>query len=223
MPFPPAREVILEDFIAGRELTVEGYVSGDRVTILNFSEKQTAANFIVVGHLIPAMLSPAEQDQLTATGEQCARALGIRNTVFHAEVHIREGLPYVIECAARPPGLHTVEMIQRCYGYDLTEISIELAAGRCVSTPRTNAQRHAAILALYSTERGVLERVDGLEELESRGGVFRVKVDAEKGSRINPLTTFWDVYGFVVLEDATPEGLRAKARWAREHLRLVLS
>jgi len=116
-----------------------------------------------------------------------------------------------------------VELIHRCYGTDLMKISIDLATGREVDAVRAKPRRHYALLALYSLEGGVLEKIEGLEELKTRGGVLHLKLGAKKGDVINSLMTHNDKYGFVVLEDTSPEGVREKARWMREHVRLVLS
>ena len=223
VPFELAREVILEEFVGGRELTAEGYIQGDHVEILNFSEKLTEDNFIVVGHYIPAVVSDSEARIISGIATQCVRALGLRRSVFHVEVHLRDDVPYVIECASRPPGQHTVELIEKTYGIDLMKISIDLATNREVDVSRVAPHTHHAILALYTKTSGTLQGFHGIDELRSRGGVAQVSLGAKPGDTVRALDTFRDKYGLVILESATSASLRENARWLRENVGLVVS
>ncbi len=222
VPFSLASEVIIEEFVAGREITVEGYTQDDRIEILNYSQKITEDNFIVVGHYIPADVSATEAVTLAEAARQCVRALGLRNSVFHIELHLRDGLPYVIECAARPPGQHTVDLIEKCYGYDLMDISLDLAVSQPIDIRRREPRAHFAILALYSLQSGILERVEGLDELKARGGSMHLKLAVKPGDHINALDTFREKFGLVMLEDDSAEGLRRKAEWLRANVKLIV-
>jgi biotin carboxylase len=222
VPFALASEAIIEEFVAGREITVEGYTQDDRIEILNFSQKITEDNFIVVGHYIPAAVTPAEETALAETARQCIRALGLRNSVFHVELHLRGGVPYVIECAARPPGQHTVDLIEKCYGYDLMDISVDLAVSQPIDVRRCEPRAHFAILALYSRQSGILERIEGLDELKTRGGLMHLKLGVKPGDHINALDTFREKFGLVMLQDQSADELRRKAEWLRENVKLVV-
>lgn len=222
VPFALSAEIIMEEFVAGRELTAEGYTQDGRVEILNFSQKLTEDNFIVVGHYIPAEMTAAEEAAVAAVAQQCVRALGLRNSVFHVEIHLRDGVPYVIECAARPPGQHTVDLIAQCYGHDLMDISLDLAVGRPVEAKRRPPHAHCAILALYSRQSGIFRRIEGLDALQARGGVTHLKVAASPGDRINALETFREKFGLVMLRDSSAAGVREKAEWLRQNVRPVV-
>jgi hypothetical protein len=219
---PLSKEVVLEEFVGGRELSVEGYTQGDRVVCLNFSEKITESSFVVVGHLIPATLTAKEEEILSKVADQVVRAEGMRNSVFHIEVHLQGDRPYVIECTSRPPGQHASEVIYRSHGCDLMDIGVSLAVGEPVHDQLNPPKKHFAMLALYSQRAGIFEKLEGEEELKRRGGLFHLHLGAKPGDRIEPLSTFHQRYGFVILEDDTPEGVREKASWARSNLRMAL-
>ena len=221
MAFTPSREVILEEFVSGRELTVEGYVQNGNVVCLNFCEKITD-KFIVVGHLLPALVSAQEAEVLTKAAREAVLAVGMRNTVFHVEIHLQGNTPYVIECAARPPGANMVELMSRSYGFDLMEISIALATGELVTLCATEPMRHFAMLALYSHEDGILERIEGLEQLQRRGGVVHVHLDVKPGDHVEPLAGMHQGDGFVMLEDTNAVAVREKAKWLRNNVGFVL-
>ena len=217
---PLAEEVLLEEFVPGRELSAEGYVEEDRVVVLNYCEKITAPNFVVIGHYMPALLSGSERDAATPVVERCVRALGIQNAVFHVELHLRNGAPYIIEAAARPPGQHMVELMERSYGWNLMEIVIDLATGAPVTVAPAPPRKHYAMLALYAEDTGKLTRVRGWEELRARPDVLRTRLDLRPGDPVRALETFRDRYGFVIVEHDTASAARDAAHWIREQVAL---
>jgi biotin carboxylase len=224
VPYPLARVAILEEFAGGRGLTAEGYESGGRVVFLNFCEKVTSDRFIVIDHYVPAELPPAERACVEEAAGTCVRALGVRNSVFHVELHLVDGKPYVIECAARPPGSDIViDMIRWAHGDDLLAISIDLSAGQPVDARYKDPRGHYAVLSVYSNESGRLVGLTGLAELRRRGGVREWHLTAKLGDRVEALTDFRHQYGSVVLEADTAEDLREKAEWLRRNLRLLVA
>lgn len=222
VPYELARKVVVEEFVTGRELTVEGFVASGRVEIVNFCEKETTGTFLVVGHFIPAAVSDAEAEALTEAARQCVEALGIRNSVFHAEIHLDGLTPHVIECAARTPGQHSVDIINRTWGVDLSRISIELAVGKPVEVRRGSPRAWHALLALYATGSGTLARIDGLDEMKARGNLVWLALDVKPGDRVRALETFKDVCGIAVIEGRTAEEARDGYRWIRDNVRFVV-
>src|SRR5262249_11990140 len=87
---------------------------------------------------------------------------------------------------------------------------------------RCEPRGHHAILALYSRQSGVLAAIEGLDQLEARGGVMHLKLGVKPGDRINALETFREKFGLVMLQDETPAGMREKAKWLRENVKLVV-
>ena len=220
VPFPLAKEAIVEEFIGGRELSVEGYVADQEVVCLNSCEKITAESFVVVGHYVPARLTPEERRSVESVATSCVRALGVRNSVFHVEVHLQDGVPFVIECAARPPGQHVTDLIPHTYGYDLMDVNVDLAVDNGTTVQPAPPRRHHALLALTADRPGAYVGVEGLEDLRARGGLVMCHVGIQAGHPVDVPRTFRNRYGFFVLEDATAEGVRDKANWARKNVRI---
>lgn len=222
--FPLAKEAIVEEFVGGRELTAEGYEADGRIEFLNFCEKGTSERFVVVDHFVPAHLSPAEQAAVEEVARACVRALRIRNSVFHVEVHVLDGQPYVIECAARPPGSSGVlKMIRSSHGADLIDIAVDLSIGTPVTTRYREPSGHFAVLSVFTEKSGILTGLTGLAELRGNGGVRHWQLLVRLGDRVEALTDFRRQYGSLILEDKTAEGLRRAVEWTRENLRLLVT
>jgi biotin carboxylase len=213
--FATDNTVLVEEFIGGREFSVEGYVRGATVEILNFCEKLTHANFMVTGHYIPARVNGDEEQLLSDIARACVVALGLRNSVFHAEVHIFNGEAYVIECAARPPGQYSVAVIKRVYGFDLMELNIDLACGLDTDVRRGAPRCWSAIMALYSDKSGIVKDVEGLNALRDRPECYAAKCTVKPGDAVHRLETFRDVLGLAFLEAPDFETVRDAFAWAR--------
>jgi len=219
-PFPLAKEALVEAFIHGRELSIEGYAQDGQCVVLNYNDKITEPHFIVVGHYLPAQVTREESDALVAIAGQCVRTLGIRNTVFHIEVNIQDGVPYVIESASRPPGQYMVDLMQRSYGLDLMDIAVRLASGETVLDERRTPRKHYAMLAIYAEQSGIFHGMDSWDELTGRSGLLRACLGVKPGEPVVALETFQDKYGFVIFEDETATAVREQARWFRENVRM---
>ena len=211
--------VIVEQHIAGREFSVEGYVSDDRIEILNFCEKLSHPNFMVVGHYIPAQTSAREARLLDDLARQCVVALGVRNSVFHAEIHVAGDRAWLIECASRPPGQFSVSVLKRVYGFDLMEISIDLACGNPIAGHGQSPRSWNAIMALYSDRACIVRSIDTLDALRSRPECYSVQCTIKVGDMVNRLESFRDVLGLAMLEAPEPDGVRAAYEWARDTVR----
>jgi biotin carboxylase len=219
---PFRREVLVEQCVFGRELSVEGYVARGRVVILNSCEKLTEKNFQIVGHFVPSRLSPDEDRMVRSAAEACVRALGVRNSVFHLEVHICEGEPYVIECASRPPGHHVCELIAQSRGVDLMDVNVRLAVGEAVAVEASEPQVHFGIFVLYTNETGVLQEITKLDELRARASLRHLSLRVSPTDQVEKLVSPDQRYGIVLLADATAEGVRAEAEWMRANVRFVV-
>ena len=221
-PFPLAKEALVEAFIAGRELSIEGYAQNGRCVVLNYNDKISDPHFMVVGHYLPAQVTQEESDALAEIAADCVKALGIRNSVFHIEVNLRDGVPFVIESASRPPGQYMVDLMQKAYGIDLLELSVRLAIGETVTDRPQPPQRYYAMLVIYSERTGVFQGMKSWDLLCSRPGVLRTFIAVKPGEHVVELSTFQDRYGFVILEDDSPYGVREHARWFRENVHMTV-
>ena len=211
--------VLIEEFVGGRQFSVEGYEQDGRIEILNFCEKLTHSNFMVVGHYVPARVDAHEDRLLRAIARDCVTALGIKNSVFHAEVHVENDEAYVIECAARPPGQYSVGVMKRIYGFDLVELNIDLACGQPVHVQARPPNSWNAIMALYSEETGIVKQIDALDELRARRECYFLKCRVEPGDPVHRLETYRDVLGLALLEAPDPASIVQAYCWARDSVR----
>lgn len=127
------KQVILEQFVEGRELSVESISWQGKHYILQFTDKETtgAPHFIEKAHHQAADLTVDQVVELSKIITESLNCLGIEYGASHSELKITSnGEIYIIEIGARMGGdcigSHLVELST---GYDYLRGVIEVATG----------------------------------------------------------------------------------------------
>ncbi|MCP1146554.1 ATP-grasp domain-containing protein [Lysinibacillus endophyticus] len=107
--------LLMESHLEGQEFSCEAFVHNGKVHFLNITE------YVKLGHsnFVPA--SPTLEQwrpQIRETIEQLVKAFEVENGILHPEFFITpNGTIYFGEVAARIPGGHIFEHIERVYGF----------------------------------------------------------------------------------------------------------
>lgn len=129
-----SQEVIVEEFIDGREFSVECLSHNGKHYVLQITDKVTSGSphFIEMQHHQPADISPDTANRIRSLVEKALTALKIENSPSHTEIKLnsRNEL-YIIEIGARMGGDYiTSDLVRLSTGYDMVKGCIELATGR---------------------------------------------------------------------------------------------
>jgi len=101
------KDVLIEEFVDGREFSVESISSNGQHKVLQITEKFTTGNphYIEVAHLAPARLSTEQQHEIRNVTLQVLDSIGIQFGASHTELKINsQGNIYVIEVGSRMGG-----------------------------------------------------------------------------------------------------------------------
>lgn len=123
---------LLEHYIPGTEYSIEGWVFNKTIETLVITEKSPVKEpyMIKTGSFIPANVSTKQEKIIFQEVRKGIRALGLDNTLFHAEVKMTpSGEPYIIEINARMCGTYFSKMIHEAYGLDLIDAGISISIG----------------------------------------------------------------------------------------------
>ena len=164
-------EVMVEQFIEGREISVEFISYQGKHYPLQITDKVTteAPHFVELEHHQPADLTPAQYEEIYALTDKALTALGVTNGASHSEYRItKEGKIYVMEIGARMGGdFIGAAMVKLSTGYDFVQGVIEVALGMFVP-PVFGERKHSGVLYVseeVSWMMPVLEHWENYPEL----------------------------------------------------------
>jgi biotin carboxylase len=179
-------QVIIEQFIEGRELSVESISWQGRHYILQFTDKETtgAPHYIEKTHHQPAELSVSQKESLVRLTRKSLDCLGVQNGASHSEFKIMEsGEMYLIEVGARMGGdCIGSDLVRLSTGYDFVRGVIEVAVGS-FEEPVLSQPAHAGIHYVFP-QPGTLREV----LFASSPQVVHHEVLAEVGDAIAPIS-----------------------------------
>lgn len=218
-------DVLVEEYIDGRQLVVELFLRDGTPRITAVLEKRFAPGpgFVVSGHLGPTALPGA--DRLARLATRIGAALGIRNGPCDFDVIAApDGTFVFIEGSGRAGGNGIPLLLRSCYGVDSAADLVALALGEPVD-PRPGRPRPTAtrILASPADAPGELVHVSGLDEVRAIPGVRTVAFYPRPGDRVLPYTQAGHKIGHLVATGGTVAEAAATADRAAAALRIVVA
>ena len=128
-----AGRILVEDYIPGTEVALEGLLSGGELDVLALFDKPDPLEgpyFAETLYITPSALARELQEQIAATTEAAASALGLREGPVHAELRINDKGIFVVECAARSIGGLCSRSLRFGAGISLEELVLRHLLGR---------------------------------------------------------------------------------------------
>lgn len=139
-----SNDVIVEEYIvASREISVEGATYNGNLEYFMPTKKFLSPEpfFHEIGHIHPTILEPDQESKIKKVLINVVKALGLQNTVFHAEFRFEKssGNPILVEIAARAAGDSIPTIVDLAKGVDLLAAGVQLALGnRYDFSPKCN-------------------------------------------------------------------------------------
>jgi biotin carboxylase len=214
------REILVEDFVAGREFAVEGLLRAGTFSVLALFDKPDPLDgpfFEETIYVTPSRRPAGEQRRIIEISSSGARALGLIEGPVHAEVRDGDSGTWLIELAARSIGGLCARALRFGTGMSLEELVLRNALR--MGIPTLERERPAAgVLMVPIPGAGVLERVEGAERARAVPGIVDVAISAHLGQRLVPLPEGSRYLGFVFSRAETPERAEAALREAHAEL-----
>lgn len=192
-------DYLVERRLLGPEYSTEALVADGVVAFVNVTRKECHAGPapVEVAHSVPHHVDDPRWREAV---EALVRAVGFGTGILHAEWIDTDGGLVLVECAGRPPGDLIVDLVDRAWGFSLTDAWVQLLAGREPDLP-ARPVAGAAIRYLVAPP-GVVAAVTGAEDARTAPGVWRSDVTVAPGATVRPLRSSWDRAGFVATTGA---------------------
>ncbi len=218
----PSQRVMVEEFLDGPQVSTESLVLDGMAHTPGFADRNyefrdSYAPYIIEnGGELPSELPPQTQDEVRAIVAAAAASLGISNGVVKGDVVVTDGVPHLIELAARlSGGYFCTHEIPLNTGVDFVGSAIRLALGEPVDpadlTPRFQhfvSQRYLFPLP------GRVVSVNGHQDVAEWPGVEMCEVRVKPGDVLGSVDSHPARAGLVLVTGETRRealGLAEKA------------
>ncbi len=249
---PNLDQILVEQYIPGREVAVEGLLTDGALRILAIFDKPDPLEgpfFEETIYVTPSRFSDAEQHAIAECALGAVRALGLLHGPIHAEFRINERGVWPLEVAPRPIG----GLCGRALRFALPGAAAEeetkpagspesLAARAAKNAERTISLeelllRHAlrltgagayreasasAVMMIPVPQSGTLEEIAGQEAALRTPGITELSITARLHDYIQAWPEGSSYLGFLFARAATPAEAEAALRKAHAQLRFTL-
>lgn len=222
--FSVSGEIMVEEFVAGRNLTVEVFLRHGSAIFSVITEKRLlpGPNFLIAGHTCPAVIGEPARRRVVEAAVRLCEAMDLTDGPAHFDVILAaDGTPYLLEVGARLCGNGYPRLTRAVYGVDTVAAQLDLVLGR----PFDLRPEHAChgiiqVLGSPSGREGVLADVRGLDEIRTSPGVADAEVVTPIGGMVRPFTDSGNKLGYVVVTGDTPAAAEARLAAALDTLEL---
>ena len=140
--FSRTGQVLIEQFIGGKEYSVETLTQSGETTIVNITEKLVIGEeygyFVEDTHIEPARINAKDRQLIEEEVEKALMLIKADNCPSHTEVKLWNGKPYIIEMACRLGGDYiTSDLVPLSTGIDMLANLVRLSLGIPVERERS--------------------------------------------------------------------------------------
>jgi biotin carboxylase len=222
-------DILVEDYIPGRELALEGVVTAGKLQTLALFDKPDPLEgpFFEETIYVTPSLQPADvQRRIRETAQAAVTALGLRDGPVHAEMRVNEEGIWILEAAARPIGGLCARVLRfgasYCTPYcTMEQLLLRHALGEDVSRATLEPGAHG-VMMIPIPHAGVYRGVRGLEEARRVPGVEDIVITAKEGQEMLPLPEGSAYLGFLFFRGASADTVEKGLREAHQCLEFVL-
>jgi len=219
-------DLLIEDYIPGREFALEGLATAGRLQTLAIFDKPDPLEgpyFEETIYVTPSRESEEIQQKIRDTAQAAVIALGLTDGPVHAEMRVNDHGVWILEAAARPIG----GLCGRVLRFDvpsskLEELLLRHALGEDVSSAKLAAGSHG-VMMIPIPRAGVYRGVQGLEDARRVPGVEDIVITAKEGHEMFPLPEGSSYLGFLFFRGASPAKVLGGLREAHRYLRFIFS
>lgn len=218
-------EVLVEEYIDGREYAVEGIATHGEFRALAVFDKPDPLEgpyFEETIYTTPSRAPKSVQRELIETVAEAARILGLRHGPVHAELrHNQEGA-WLLEAHARPIGGLCSKAVRFKNGMPLEELVLRHALGEDVAGMERE-DRASGVMMIPIPRGGLYRSVEGVEQAETVAGIEEVAITAKDGQLLIPLPEGSSYLGFLFARADSPVEVEAALRKAHGELRFDIA
>jgi glutathione synthase/RimK-type ligase-like ATP-grasp enzyme len=219
-------DVLVENYIPGREFALEGVVTGGTLQTLALFDKPDPLEgpyFEETIYATPSRQPEPVQRHIRETAQAAVTALGLEDGPVHAEMRVNEHGIWILEAAARPIGGLCARVLRFAPPHKtLEQLLLRHALGEDVSGAILAPGSHG-VMMIPIPHAGVYRGVQGLEDARRVPGVEDIVITAKEGQEMLPLPEGSAYLGFLFFRGESADLVLEGLREVHQRLTFVLS
>lgn len=201
LQFTRKGDVLIEEFIEGKEYSVESIHYQDASHVIQITEKITTAfpYNVELGHIQPAELDSKIKKEVEILIINIAKALDFKNCASHTEIKINNNGIYVIEASPRLGGdFITSHLTPLSTGVNMEDLLINIAFGKTITYKSLN---FSSLVLYFNFSAGVrLKKSIKIDEIRKRFPYINdINFSLKKGDYIGNITNSLNRYGYFII------------------------
>lgn len=220
--FSRTKTAIVEEFKIGKEISADFYIEHGIAKYLSATNSFKIPNrksFTILGSAYP-VVDDKQKDKLTEIATNIAKAFDLDNCPLLVQLIANEEEINVIEFSARMGGGSKYKLIELLSGVNIMSKYVDRILGDYPSVTPTHQIRHCKLIYTYC-KSGIIDHVEGFEELKTKGLIDEYFIYKAKGMEITHSETSGDrSAGYIVTADSEEE-LDAKIRDIDKHIKVI--
>lgn len=197
--------VLVEEFIDGKEYSVESIHYNGESRIIQITEKRTTEfpYNVELGHIQPADITSEQKNEICKLINKISNILEFKNCASHTELKISSKGITIIETSPRLGGdFISSTLVPLSTGINMEEILIDIAINNQISEKFFVPQRNnSSAIIFFELSEGIVTQISNLNELKNIEGIYSWVFDLNEGERVCKITSSLDRYGYVILKN----------------------
>lgn len=224
-----SQPMLVEEFITGKEFHIDSIVSNAEVVFTSVSEYlfnclDVIDNKRPLGSIThPSTSKDVLVTRLEGFNRQIIRALGITNSVCHAEMFVTEdGKIYFGEIAARIGGIAVIPpIVLNTHGVDLFQAAIDVELGDYTADLSKQTQKYTGMLS-FPSAIGKVMNISSEQDFIGMEGIVSTTIPVKEGHVLSGGKDTMSRSGFIVVEGTSFEEVRRRLMEASGRFRIVV-
>lgn len=218
------KTAVVEEYIEGEELSVDVYVENGKAHVLAVSSLDKLPNndkFIICRSTCTSVIDENIKSKIELSAQKIADAFGLSNSPMLIQLISNGKDIYILEFSARTGGGEKFITIKEVSGFDVVKAVVDLVLGVKPQITKVEAAYKYCISQFVYCKPGIFDHLEGFEELEREGIIFKTMLFKWKGASFDSIESSGDrVAGYIIKAD-TKEELLEKQNIISSRIRVI--
>lgn len=213
--------VLAESYVEGDDFSVETFTNHGNHQLIAITDKYNTGppNFVGKYHVMPSKIDDKKRDFIFNKVAKVLDVLNVKFGLAHTEIKVLNREVKIIEIQLRPGGKF-YHLIENGLGIDIFELTINSMFN--LNYQPKQGIGSASIYYFDANEEGVVEKIEGIEQVAKNTNVCDINIRVKPGCFIQKWTDTSDRLGHIVCTDVDSHSSLQAAMFLANQIKFVI-